>query len=921
MKNEHPAKRKWILRLLIGIGAAALLVLLIVGAVTMWTDLFVDILWFDNLGYGLYFWMRHLYQYAVFAAVLLVFFLVFFLNFWMAARFLKTDAPADKSPDPAADRTRRRRLRHAFQTGTIWFYGPLSLVLGVLIALPLFTRWEAFLFYIFGPNMGVADPFLGRDVSFYLFSFPIYRLLQRRLLIALLVLTVSLMLLYISKNRVQGRALFAFRRGARWHLSLLVLALFGLGVWEFMLQRYDLLYGTSHQPLIYGPGYVEMRIVLPLIWACMVLLALAGVMLLVMVQRGKRSKSGIAVFVLFGVALALRYTPALPRLVQTLVVLPNEISKEGPYITDHIQATLNAYQLTDMEIRDFSYQRFPSSGATPQVERVLRNIPVWDAESLVEVFQQLQELRTYYYFPKVNVGRYTLEDHEQQVYLAPRELEFTRLPGQAHNWINEHLTYTHGFGAVMAPASQTSGSGMTWYLYDIPPKSAYGLVPKQPRIYYGLGKYRYSIAPNGSGEMDYPQGNSNVLTRYDGRGGVPISSLLRKFLFAYYLKNKYVFFSTKITPDSRLLIRRNIVDRIRYLVPFLQLDSIPYAATTSQGIYWIVDAYTTSPNYPAAAPQALGDRRFNYIRNSVKIIVDAFNGTVDFYINDPNDPIIKTYNRIYPGLFKPLDALSRELRAHLRYPKDFFTVQMQIYAKYHQQNVRVYYQQEDLWSFPTALGENNTLPLRPYYVTLDLFKPGRMDFMLLLPMYPKNRDNLRAMTIAGCDPESYGKRVIYNFPKGQLVFGPAQINALINQDPDIAEQFTLWDQAGSQIVRGKMIILPVGHSVLFIQPVYLRATSRVKIPELQRIIMSEGSVVVMEKSIDEAYLALQQRVTQQEEEKATAHPMPGSESPQTPPPATGPETAGHPPATPPSTGGASDTPTQTPPVIPGLPAE
>jgi uncharacterized protein len=882
MKNEHPTKRKWILRLLIGIGAAALLVLLIGGAVTMWTDTFVDILWFDNLGYALYFWMRHLYQYAVFAAVLLVFFLVFFLNFWTAARFLKSEAPSDKSSDPAEDRTRRRRLRHAFQTGTIWFYGPLSVVLGVLIALPLFTRWEEFLFFIFGSNMGVADPFLGRDVSFYLFSFPIYRLLQRRLLIALLVLTVSLLLLYMSKNRVQGRSLFNFRRGARWHLSLLVLALFGLGVWEFMLQRYDLVYGTTHQDLIFGPGYVEMKIVLPLIWACMVLLALTGVALLVMVQRGKLSKSGIAVSVLFGVALALRYTPALPQLIQTYVVLPNEIAKEGPYITDHIQATLNAYQLTDMEIRDFSYRRFPSAAATPQVEKVLRNIPVWDAESLVEVFQQLQELRTYYYFPKVNVGRYTMEGHEQQVYLAPRELEFTRLPGQAHNWINEHLTYTHGFGAVMAPASQTSGSGMTWYMYDIPPKSAYGLVPKQSRIYYGLGKYRYSIAPNRSGEMDYPQGNSNVLTRYDGRGGIPVSSLLRKSLFAYYLKNKNVFFSTKITPDSRLLIRRNIVERIRYLVPFLQLDSIPYAATTSQGIYWIVDAYTTSPNYPASAPQTLGSRTFNYIRNSVKIVVDAFNGTVDFYINDPKDPIIRAYNRIYPGLFKPLDALSKELRAHLRYPKDFFTVQMQIYAKYHQQNVRVYYQQEDLWSFPTSAGENNTLPLRPYYVTLDLFKPGRMDFMLLLPMFPKNRDNLRAMTIAGCDPESYGKRVIYNFPKGQLVFGPAQINALINQDPDIAEQFTLWDQAGSQIVRGKMIILPVGRSVLFIQPVYLRATSRVKIPELQRIIMSEGSVVVMEKSIQGAYLALQKRVAQQEE---VAQSKPGIEpgSPPSPP--------------------------------------
>jgi uncharacterized membrane protein (UPF0182 family) len=461
-------------------------------------------------------------------------------------------------------------------------------------------------------------------------------------------------------------------------------------------------------------------------------------------------------------------------------------------------------------------------------------------------------------FPLVSVGRYTIAGRRQQVFLSPREIEFSNLPGGARNWINEHMTYTHGFGAVVAPASQVGGR-MTWYLHDIPPESRYGLSIEEPRIYYGLGEYQYSIVPNRAGEMDYPKGESNIFADYNGSGGVALTSLMRKLLFAYYFKNKNIFFSTRITGRSKVLFRRNILERIRHLVPYLQLDRTPYVAFTSKGIYWIVDAYTTSGNYPAAAPRRLGTHSFNYIRNAVKIVVDAYNGTVKCYVYDTHDPVINAYRRIYPGLFRSKDALPDDLKPHIRYPRDYFDIQMQIYAKYHQKDTRVFYQQEDLWTFAESIRDGDKSTLEPYYVTLDLIKPGQMDFMLLLPMFPKNRDNLRSIAVAGCDPDNYGRIVIYNFPKGELVYGPAQIDALINQDPDIAEQFTLWDQAGSQVVRGKMIILPVDNSVLFIQPVYLKATSRVKIPELERVIMSEGETVVMEKSLHEAYVALKQR--------------------------------------------------------------
>ena len=425
---------------------------------------------------------------------------------------------------------------------------------------------------------------------------------------------------------------------------------------------------------------------------------------------------------------------------------------------------------------------------------------------------------------------------------------------------------------------------MTWFISNIPPTSDYGLNMEQPRIYYGMGNYPYAIAPNSIGEMDYPKGNSNVTVNYQGKGGVPGDSLFRKLIFSFYFKDKNLFFSTKFDSGSKILFRRNIIERVSRLAPYLMLDQTPYMVVTPKGISWILDAYTTSSWYPASEPYVSRDKPLNYIRNSVKIVVDAFNGSVDFYIFDPKDPIIETYRRIYPGFFKSKEQMPADLKRHVRYPKDLFDIQMAVYAKYHQTDPYVYYQQEDLWAFGETVEAGKTLPLKAYYLTLDLIKPGELDFLLLLPMFPKTRDNLRALALVGCDGDNYGKLIVYNFPKGELVYGTAQIDALINQDPAIAEQFTLWDQAGSSLVRGKMIILPIENSVLFIQPVYLKSTSRVTIPELQRIIMSEGQVVVMETSLEKAYDVLQQTVTEELQGVSKRFPQDTKPAPEQPPP-------------------------------------
>ena len=858
MKNQG-VRNKLTRRLLIGTGILAILFLLFMVLSVIGVNELVDFWWFDALGYQFYYWQRMLYRYVVFGGVSLFFFTIFFLNFWIASRFLKA------VPQQEGDSGSKRypRIYRAFQSGSLLFYAPLSLALSIPLAMPLYRGWENFLFYLFGPKMGVEDPFFGKDVSFYLFSYPIYAIMQQRLLIALLVLLAGIFILYAVKNRLQAGGLFRFTGGAKWHLSILILAVVGMMMWDLMLQSYGLLFGTEHEPLFFGPGYVQMNVIIPLKYVALVVLAATTAALLFSLHARRGYKVLAGLLVVLAVAWVALIYPFLPRLVQNYVVRPNEIEKERPYITRHIEATLHAYDLNRVETREFRQQLIPDRPAAGQVRNVLRNIPVWDAETLAEVFQQLQELRSYYTFPLVSVGRHTVAGNYQQVFVAPREIDYDNLPIGAHNWINQHLIYTHGYGVVMTPASQVSGSAMTWFIHNIPPESRYGLEIEQPRIYYGLRKYPYAIAPNQAGEMDYPKGSSNVMADYDGRGGVPVSSLFRRFLFAYYLDNKNIFFSTKINKQSKVLFRRHIVERVRHVAPYLQLDQTPYVAITSKGVYWIIDAYTTSEWYPAAAPYSSEEMSLNYIRNSVKIVVDAYDGSIDFYLFDEGDPIARALSHIYPGFFKDKESMPAELREHVRYPKDLFDIQMQIYAKYHQTDPHVFYQQEDLWTFAQTLVGGEAVTLKPYYLTLDLIDPGRLDFLLLQPMFPKGRDNLRSMAVVGCDPPNYGKIIVYDFPKGELSHGPAQIDALINQDPDIAQQFSLWDQAGSSVVRGKMIIFPVENSILFIQPVYLKSTSRVTIPELQRIIMSEGRVVVMERSLEDAYTALRERIEEE----------------------------------------------------------
>jgi uncharacterized membrane protein (UPF0182 family) len=488
---------------------------------------------------------------------------------------------------------------------------------------------------------------------------------------------------------------------------------------------------------------------------------------------------------------------------------------------------------------------------------------------LEDVFQQLQAIRPYYEFSGVDAARYMVDNELHQVYIAGREITTERLPEGAKSWVNLRLKYTHGYGLVMTPAAQKAESSMVWYIHNMPPESDVGFQVNNPSIYYGLGDQEYVIAPNKSKEFHYPglSDGISVETSYTGDGGVKIGTFLRRSLFALFFKDRNLFFTGQTLPESRIHFRRNIIDRIERLTPFFQLDENPYLVVTPDRLYWIVDAYTTSRWYPNS--QAY-EGELNYIRNSIKITVDAYNGAVKYYLADPTDPIALGYREMYPGLIHDLDDMPEGVKSQIRYPRDLFEIQMRIFAKYHQTDPSTFYKDEDLMEFAKISRQDSLIRMRPYYLTTDLIVDDKDEFLLLAPFLPVNLDNLRALAVVSSEPDTYGKMILFSFPKGSLVYGPPQINALIDQNTEIAQSLTLWNQQGSEVKRGKMIILPINGKVFYIQPLYMEATGQPRIPQLKRVIVSVDGRVVMDTSIEKALHRLHAQVTGLDPEAAEA---------------------------------------------------
>ena len=878
--------RNWkLLPALVG-GSLVIAVVLYVAFYFVFLDLFVDIWWFRSLELEGYFWLRLLYRFILSGGVTLVFFAIFYFHFWIASRYLGLNPPDDVLLD-VDKRQRFQRFADVFMDGSAKIYTPLSFILAVVIAIPFYDQWESAILFFFGSAAGVSEPVYGNDVSFYLFSYPVYMLIQQELLTTATVLFFMVGCLYWLEHIFVPNQSKEFPVGAKVHLTILIGFVVLFVVWGFLLDRFSLLYVNSHEPVFFGPGFVEIRYQLPLIWLsifCFIASAVTAVIFIFSEKHRVKTPFFISVAAFF-VVLGFQKAQFIPDLMEKFIVKPSPVTTEKAFMMNNIAATLDAYDLNNIKIKDFSVKLDASKDIERwSTQQHFENIPVWDREYLTDVYKQLQGIRPYYQFIEVDEDRYFLNDHFQQVNLAAREMNIKKLPREAQNWENTHLRYTHGYGAVVTPAAQDAAKPIVWYLRDLNMSSTMGFEVKYADIFYGQEKYKYAVVPNKLKIMELAASDPGLDGLYQGGAGVPIPSYFRKALLAFYFRDEKIFFSTNITKQSKVLMRRNIIERINKITPFLHLDKDPYLVITKDRFYWVQDAYTLSNHYPVSKPAADdyldGTHRFNYIRNSVKVVVDAYGGGVKYYVSNPSDPIITAYGRAYPGVFQELDEMPAEIRGHLRYPRDLYYMQMKVYAKYHQKTPELFYEQAETWQFATV----NNKPVLPYFITMDFDNCNdREEFVMINPMTPIRRDNLSMVGVAGtaendqCTDAYKPGITIYKFNKDIQVNGPAQVDALIDQNPEISEQFTLWDQHGSRVERGRMIILPMQNSMLYVQPIYMIST-KTKIPELTRVIVSIGNEVVMDKTLWSAFNRLKQRFIKEAKDTGTGTSIGNSES-------------------------------------------
>jgi uncharacterized protein len=709
------------------------------------------------------------------------------------------------------------------------------------------THWNAYLFALHGVHVAQTDPVLGISLSFYLFHLPFLFFLYHLALVAVVVSVLSSVVSYYIEGGVWlSQTGWGVGRNARRHLMVLGGMFFLLLAWRARLGMYDLVYAPTG--LVYGAGYTDIHVSWPVLWIELVFCVLTAMAFFAGASNGQIRPAGYAFGGLAAVAILGGWIA--PALVQSYVVAPSELEKELPYIARNIACTRQAYGLDKFDQRNFPAIQDLTPSSIEQNAATMRNLRLWDHGPQLTTFQQLQEIRTYYDFASVYYDRYTIHSQLRQVSLSARELSASSLPDP--NWVNQHLIYTHGYGLCLGPVNESTPDGLpVLFIRDIPPASSISLKVSRPEIYYGQLSNSYCFVKTGAKEFDYPSGEDNVYSVYRGAGGVPVGNLWRRLLFALRFSSTNILLSGYLQPDTRIMIYRRILQRVEKLAPFLSYDSHPYLVIANDGtLHWIVDAYTISGQYPYSEPT---DGVGNYIRNSVKISINAYDGGVHFYVSDPSDPLIQTYERIFPGVFRRLSEMPPDLRAHIRYPQDFFAVQAAKYAVYHMTDPSVFYSKEDLWRVATRMVNGASTPMDPYYAVMKLPEVGNSEeFILMVPFTPARKNNMIAWMAARCDGSDYGKVLVFNFPKDKLIYGPEQIQSRVNQSPSISQQLTLWDQGGSRVTRGTLLVVPVQNAVMYIEPLYLAAEGGSSIPELKRVIVAYSDRVAMEPSLDDA---------------------------------------------------------------------
>lgn len=852
------------LRRYIGPIIVAVLALLVIFGGALVT-LYTDYLWFKDLHYQQVFTTRLLTQLKVGFLLGFVFFAIIYGNLWYARRI------APPSPPVGIEQQLLERLGRLARRGLglLLFAG--SIVVSVMVGLEAATHWQEWLMYANASAFGAADPVFGKDIGFYVFQLPFLSYLYHWLFFALAASTIAAVGLHYADEAIEvfgNRLQFAPKVKA--HIFLLIAAMFLLKAWGYRLGMYNLLFARGN--LFDGAGYTEVNANLPVLWVLLVTAIVGGLMVLVNITR---RGIGYGVAALVGVVgLSIVVGGGYPAIVQRYSVQPNELEYQSPYISRAVEATQKAYGLTEVTPRAFAAENNLTAQQIEANRATVENIRLWGKDQIQAQYNQLQTVQQYYHFQDVDVDRYWLtervtgEKRYRQVWLGARELPQSQLPENAQTWINKYLKYTHGYAYCMSPVNEINPEGKPlFFVNDIPPSATVDIPIEQMGVYFGELTDDRVFVKTSAEEYDYPMGSgSSIATKYEGNAGIKMGSLWRKLLFSLRFQDVNLILNENIQPDSRVLFRREIGERIETLLPFLQFDTDPYLVTVKGRLYWMRDAYTVSDAYPYSKYYGTAGYEFNYIRNSVKVVVDAYSGKVDAYIitKPLADPIIRTYDKIFPGIFKPISEMPKELQAHIRYPEDLFRIQTAVYARYHYSAKRPqdFYGNSDLWEIPQTANLTGSAGaqsefMEPYYVIMKLPNGASEEFILMTPyVHSGARKNMVAWMCAKCDQPDYGRLVLYQLPT-KNVNGPQQVATFVSQDPNISQQLTLWNKEGSSVGTGNMLIIPVESAFLYVVPVYLSSTtSGTEIPEIKRVVVALGDRVAMAPTLNDSLSAL-----------------------------------------------------------------
>jgi len=823
------------------IGIIALLIMIFGSSIVRF---YTDWLWFGEVGYRSVFWTRLTTRVELGLIAGVLFFVIVYSNLWVARRLAP---PVLERYDSDVLRARIGRMaRRAFSLLIL----AAALGASVLVALEASTHWLTYQMYTNVSQFADTDPLFSRNIGFYIFQLGFLRYVYGWLFFTLVVAALATAGVHYLDRAIEFLAgMPTFAPHVKAHLSFLFAAALLVKAWGYRLDAYNLLYSPAG--VVFGAGYTDVHARLIAYKVLSVVAVIAAVLALVNIYRRGIILPAAALVILVGTSFILGVI--YPGIVQRVYVKPNEIQAETMYIRHNIAATRRAFNLDLIRSADFPALTNLTAQDIENNRATVNSIRLWDYRPLNKTYSQLQELWQAYDIASVDIDRYVINNEIRQVTIGPRELSLEAVQRVTEpTWQNQRLQYTHGYGAVVSPVNKATEEGLPeFFVSGIPPTSPVGIEIDRPQIYFGEQTTHYVIANTQQAEFDYPHAGNPKYTRYGGRGGIPLSSYLPKLAFSWRFSDVNLILPNPLTKQSRLMFRRQISERVRTIFPFLVYDPDPYMVVSEGKLYWMQDAYTASSRYPYSKPYNVGGFEINYIRNAVKLVIDAYDGTVDFYVVDDADPVLRTYDKIFPGVFKPLSEMPSGLLDHIRYPELMFRTQSRVLLTYHMEDPKVFYTKGDRWDVPNEIVETSSeqQPVEPYYVIMKLPGEDREKFLMMLPFTPINKDNMIAWMAAKSDPEDYGEMILYQFPKEKLIYGPSQIEARINQDAVISQQLTLWSQRGSQVNRGNLLVIPIEESIIYVEPLYLESETS-KIPELKRVIVAYGNRIAMEETLD-----------------------------------------------------------------------